>query len=494
MADPRMYLTYKCELAKATESSSLRAFGNAVGKIGDLEVLNSIGGGKIGQGLRTLSSISNTIRSGCGSLPSSIGSTIESGANWVLSTTGIGPAVVDAVRGFNPQIANQAWGQAKTIYNQVKQGKFTLSSVPGALQDLQNLERLGRNIFTGSGASSMQSVECLASPYAIDLISRAPKHKFLFVVQFTFNFGYEQLATQANEMAFVVKKSTRPNIKFQVEDVNYYNFRSKFVTRTEFEDMSMTFHDDMTNYAMQFYNLYRNAMSPITNMGGDKTDLLNPEGRGMDFSGFLNNGRIVPTSEYSASSAPLYYNDVTILKNIRMFHVYDGGRYMNVFTFHNPRITEMNLDDVDMADSAGNEVTIKFAYDTVHIATGLSANDMLYTNGTSFLPNSTSASLYPLRYNESPGAMKAAHNVPPFGAAGATSSCDPMGEIKTGFVGSIMNSAQKAISSAASSVSNAMNSAFGGVSQSISNFSAIGSNAVTAARNAVSSLTGSLFA
>ena len=267
MADPRKYMTYKCSLAAATSSSNLRAFGNAVGKVGDLEILNSVGAGKIGQGLRTLSSISNTIRSGCGSLPTSIGSTIESGANWVLNQTGIGPTVVDAVRGFNPAIANQAWGQAKTIFNQVKQGKFSMSSVPGMLQDLQNLERLGRNIFAGDGSNSMQSVECLNSPYALDLISRAPKHKFMFVVSFIFNKGYNNLSTPGNEMAFVVKKSTRPNIKFHTEDVNYYNFRSKFITKTEFEDMSMTFHDDMTNNAMEFYNAYRNAISPITNVG-----------------------------------------------------------------------------------------------------------------------------------------------------------------------------------------------------------------------------------
>lgn len=194
MADPRKYMTYKCSLAAATSSSNLRAFGNAVGKVGDLEILNSVGAGKIGQGLRTLSSISNTIRSGCGSLPTSIGSTIESGANWVLNQTGIGPTVVDAVRGFNPAIANQAWGQAKTIFNQVKQGKFSMSSVPGMLQDLQNLERLGRNIFAGDGSNSMQSVECLNSPYALDLISRAPKHKFMFVVSFIFNKGYNNLS------------------------------------------------------------------------------------------------------------------------------------------------------------------------------------------------------------------------------------------------------------------------------------------------------------
>ena len=59
----------------------------------DLQNLNSVGAGQIGQGLWALASISGTIRSGCGSLPTSIGSSIESGANWVLNQTGIGTSV-----------------------------------------------------------------------------------------------------------------------------------------------------------------------------------------------------------------------------------------------------------------------------------------------------------------------------------------------------------------------------------------------------------------
>lgn len=495
MADPRNYMTYKCNLAAATQSSGIRAFGNAVGKIGDLQILNSVGAGKIGQGLRTLSSISNTIRSGCGSLPTSIGSTLESGANWVLDQTGIGSSVVDAVRGFNPQIANQAWGQAKSIFQQVKQGKFTMQSIPGALQDLQNLERLGRNIFTGGGSGAAQSVECLNSPYALDLISRAPKHKFLFVVSFVFNPGYETSATVANEMAFVVKKSTRPNIRFQTEDVNYYNFRSKYVTKAEFEEMSMTFHDDMNNMAMMFYNIYRNAMSPITNMGSGQTGLLNPEHSGMSFGGLGASSETqnlgIDMNQYAASTGPLLNNNTTILKAIRMFHVYDGGRYMNVFTFHNPRVTEMTLDDVDMSDSAGNEVGVKFTYDSVYIETGIAANDTNYTNGSTYLPNSSTGALYPLRYNESPGAMSAALKATqPYGAQGATSSCDPLGGMNTGFGGSLISNAQQALQSGMSSVTQALD---GFSSSFTSGLDSIGSTVSDMADQA-SSIASDLFA
>lgn len=438
MADPRNYMTFKCQAAAAQQQSALRNFGTAVGKIGDLEVLNSIGAGKIGQGLRTVASVSNTIRSGCGSLPSIIGGTIEKGAEWVLGQTGIAASMIDAVRQFNPGIANQAWGQAQSIYNQVKQGHFKATDIPGYLQDFQNLERLGRNIFTPETVQGTQSVDCLSSPYAMDLIAKAPKFKFMFVVSFVFEREYSMLMNIAEEVAFVVKRSTRPNIRFQTEDVNYYNFRTKVITKTEFEDMTMSFHDDMTNAGMEFYNAYRNAVSPITNLGSSDTiGLIDPENSGMDFQGLFKSQNIktgIKHNLYSGSRGPLLGTNKEILKSVRLFHIYDGGRKMNVFQFLNPRIIEMALDDVDMSVSEGSEITLKFNYDSVYIHTGIAANAPLFTNGQNSLPGSQTGVLYPLRFNGSASAMNAAHaTIPPYGygTSGITQNCDPMNPIST---------------------------------------------------------------
>jgi hypothetical protein len=41
---------------------------------------------------------------------------------------------------------------------------------------------------------------------------------------------------------------------------------------------------------------------------------------------------------------------------------------MNVYTMNNPKITQLTLDDVDMAESgSGNEVEIQFTYDGLHV-------------------------------------------------------------------------------------------------------------------------------
>lgn len=442
MADPRGYMAFKCQTTAAQKRSSLRDFGNAVGKVGDLEVLNSVGGGAVGRGLRTLSSISNTIRTGCGALPTSIGSTIEAGANWVLENTGIAPTVVEAVRNFNPGIANQAYGQAKAIFEAVSNGRFKGSDIPGVLQDIQNLERLGRNIFTPNTAQGVTSIDCLNSPYAMDLIARAPKHKFMFVVQFIFEQGYGEL--ESNQMAFVVKKSTRPNIKFETEDVNYYNFRTQVISKTTFEPMTMTFHDDMSNQSMLFYNAYRNAMSPITNMDAAQ-GLVDPENGGMAFDG-IDTGFIgyttIGANRYTGSRGPLLNegSDVkNIIKTIRMFHIYEGGRLMNVFHFLNPRITQMTLDDVDMSETAGTEVGITFSYDSVYLETDVPANRSDYVNSADSLPGQQTGALYPLRYNGTAGAMNDAHKAAAaLTPASPAESCSAINNTNTSIPNSVL--------------------------------------------------------
>jgi hypothetical protein len=413
MADPRsnLFSVKPCppenlgkSFANISDATSQRKnFFNSIGKVGDLEVLNDVGASKIGQGLRTLASISNSIRQGCGSLPTSLGSAIggglDAGTGWVLDNVGIARTTVDAVRQFSPQIANQGYGQARQIFERVKQGDFKTSDIPSYLQDFQNLERLGRNIFTPSASDNKSLTErCEASPYAIDLIQRAPKYKFLFVVQFICNEQYQDL----NELdfAFVVKRSTRPTTTFVMEDVNYYNFRTKHITKVEFSDMDMAFHDDNNNLATRFYSAYTKAMSPISNVVG----LYDPEEYGMDFTSSVlspnNNQRPIenniPSSYYTASRGPLAGYIKNIIQEIRLFHVFDYGQKMNVFRFFNPRITSFDLDEVDMSiGDEGSQINMKFNYDSVYVDTDIPMDDSTYA-----IADRSRNAVYPLKYND----------------------------------------------------------------------------------------------
>jgi hypothetical protein len=451
MADPRTHIVKPCPpayLGKSAASisqsaASRRNLTNAAGKLGDLEVLNSAGAGDIGKGLRTLASVSNTIRQGCGSLPTSLGGALGSivnsaeaeftaGTDWVLSQMNMGYTTVEAVRAFNPGAANQAQGQAQQIYNQVRQGNFKASDIPNALQDFQNLERLARQIYTppkGDHNSSLHP-QCEASAYALDLIARQPKQKFMFIVQFIPSSGYADLTNL--DVAFMVHESTRPSIKYQMEDINFYNFHSKVITKTEFEPMTMTFYDDIRNDAGRFHAAVLKALTPIANyptydefgmtLAGRGRSTESPEDRGMlydvasdaidgvSYLGRKSTASIGPLNNISGSTT----GNITLFREIKLYHVFDGGRKMNIYSCYNPRITDLKLDALSMAESATTNVELSFAYDTCYIDTNVSFEDgKLARSAQASSAGIANSALYSLQYYASPSAAKGPNKVPP---------------------------------------------------------------------------------
>ncbi len=418
----------KSGAAISASDSMRRDFFNSTGKIGDLEVLNDIGGGTIGEGLRTLTHASNAIRTGCGSLPTIIGDSIDQGANWVLENIGIAPTVIDTLKQFHPEIANTAYGNAKAIYERVQQGHLKMTDIPSYLQEFQDLERLARGIYTPGSNDRTESLKarCEASPYAIDLLARAPKYKFLFLVQFKLDPGFLEsdpsYETSLNGMAFVIKKTSRPHIKYITEDVNYYNYRTKVITKTEFEEMAMSFHDDNLGYTHTFYKACIKAMSPITNNENwVAPDLL--ENDGLNFPNGKHTG-----PNYSASLGPLPGDSKQqIFQEITLYHVHDWGNTTDVYHFYNPRITQLQPDDLDMAESTtGNELIMNFHYDYVFMET-VPTQDLT-------LEDLQANAVYQLRYNDDAKSTQGPNNagISPFGNPVPTNSaCNTMGTTNT---------------------------------------------------------------
>ncbi|PPD55691.1 MAG: hypothetical protein CTY12_00095 [Methylotenera sp.] len=436
--DPRNFTVKPCPAAYSAKSSASigsavsnrRDFFNSVGKIGDLQVLNSVGAGAIGQGLRTLASASNSIRTGCGSLPSVIGDSIDQGANWVLDNMGISPTVIDSLRGLNPSIANHAWGQAKNIYENIQKGHFKATDIPSYLQDFQNLERLARGIYTpGDDRLNSLSPACEASPYAIDLIARAPKYKFLFVVQFVTARGFESLNDTLRGMAFVVKKSSRPKITYQSEDVNHYNFRSSVITKAKFEDMTMSFHDDILNNTTDFYTAYMRAMSPITNLSPSEAPTHDSlQELGMQFEGRTLSKDGVASNYAASLGIQPEENKQCVFKEIILYHVFDNGNRITAYHFITPRITQLDPDDVDMSvGNEGNELSLTFSYDNIYVET------KHISEFNENLLGAQSDAFYQLKYNDSPSKMGPSSNgINPFGTPiGGSSTCDPLGSQDT---------------------------------------------------------------
>lgn len=422
MADPRFQVKpcppqfagrYEAEIGRQTSRS--RDFFNMTGKIGDLEILNDVGGGAIGEGLRVLAGISDTVRNGCGSLPTSIGgvageildeasAVMSNGVNWVLESLGLDVTMIEMVEAFDPRVANEAYGQAKQIYEMIRNGELEITDIPYILQDFQNLERLARKIYTPSSARGDRPAlaeRCEASPYAVDLISRHGKYQFLFVVEFVFNAPYTELGTLT--FPFVVKKSSRPGMKYQMEDVNYYNYMTKAITRAEFDDITLTFHDDQQNETMRFFNAYMRSTSPITNIA-TANELGEAEEIGMDF-GRRGQGigaspgttGQIESSPYAATTGPLNDGHKTVLSQINIYHVYGNGNFMNTMVFHKPRILQMSMNDLDMSASELGEITCVFNYDSIYIETDVPVT----TQNSPTLEQARANPIYPLKYNDS---------------------------------------------------------------------------------------------
>lgn len=372
----------------ATQDASL-ALSSTIGVVGSFANLAAgIGGGTVGAGLSVLAGISDAVRiGGMSQIPQAA---IGNGQSYVLKTVGIDQNQLNTAGQFNPSVANNALNGASQVYNSVSQGRFTAQDIPAAFSALQNGAALISSLFTPAGpATEPQASQfgqtCGVGNYATDLIKFAPKYKFLFVVEFQFDPVFQKIIGKQGgtiDPAFVIKSTTRPAVDFEYEDVNMYNFRTKVARKTMYQPICMKFLDDDRNNALQFYNLYLKLISPIANLNAevvqmDPLTVYDLAGGGMGFESStapINGSWAPPTvGHLYAGSMGAFGNADTrnILRRISIYHVYRAGTLMNQMHFYNPKITKLELDDLDMASSEGAEVSLTFSYDSVYIEPGV---------------------------------------------------------------------------------------------------------------------------
>lgn len=200
-----------------------------------------------------------------------------------------------------------------------------------------------------------------------------PKYKFLFMVEFVFHPEYQHLMSSEgrlkSQFEFVVKNSTRPNVSFEHDEVNMYNYWTKVPKRTIYEPITMRFYDDIQNSASTFYTNYMRAMSPIANEGQDGNMVLPNHYQEHSLTQSVVSRTGTPNNTIGGASLGALNGDATnILLEIKLYHLYDWGKLLNVYHMYNPKITNLNLDDVDMAESgAGSELEIQFVYDGLYV-------------------------------------------------------------------------------------------------------------------------------
>lgn len=221
------------------------------------------------------------------------------------------------------------------------------------------------------GIENIGGGEWQSPKYAGDFIeSWAPKHKFLFKVRFIFNdpFG-SGMDTSAMEFFYAVKAIDKPKVTYDYDEVNMYNYRTKVLRMMHYEPLNVTFHDDIGNKVLNFFDYYRRCMSPHANrmstMGGKPDPLA--EAMGMSYEDF-SAGK--PTPGYTAGTGFLPNNQKNILKCIELIQIFAHGVDYNKFVFMNPKITNFDFDDVDHDVSDGNTMTASFEYDGLFVSYG----------------------------------------------------------------------------------------------------------------------------
>lgn len=342
--DPRKFIISCPEKEKPTDKFS--AF-DAISNVSGLEIQN-----KAFDRLRTLVKIGNTAQKN---------TVVGDGVAWVFDKMGLNYELTNSsILQFSPSVANTAIGSAKQIAEKIKQGNFQLEDIPQYLADFTNLEKLIKGLYTDPKEVNQAIEVCQSTHYASDLIGYAPKFKFMFVVEFVLNGEYHPtfLANGNRKTAAFCQTFERPNPTFEYEMVNMYNFRTRVLTKVTYPSATMTFLDDSQNHVMEFFQQYMREMSPLYRLE-DPSDF---ENNGMNFS---SNAR--SSSMKQPSIAP--HKD--IFREIRVYHLWQSGRYFNLYRYFNPKIEEIQFDPYDMADGQTTTIGCQFAYDSLNVQTGL---------------------------------------------------------------------------------------------------------------------------
>lgn len=230
------------------------------------------------------------------------------------------------------------------------------------------------------------------SAYAKDLArwENSPKHKFLFITEIEIHPFYVGIADMAR-FALLTQSASRPKLKFEHQEFNEYGIRKGVLTKTSFEPINLSFIDDNDNSAMQFFTNVLKLMSPITNISNSATvgqrqyDFKTGQGTVTHIN--TSTGGIAVQERKNGEHSPNVYAQssgypgeklsrvqggaVSIFKSIKIHHVHLYGEAVNTFTFMNPRLLSMDLDDLDM-NSSDDITTLKlsFGYDYLTSDTG----------------------------------------------------------------------------------------------------------------------------
>ena len=215
---------------------------------------------------------------------------------------------------------------------------------------------------------------------------RDPKIKFLFKVRFVINPDVratiallpdgQGIADKLDRnLTYIIKSIDMPKYKFNYEQFNYYNFRTKTLKKIEHEPLNFVFYDDIANSALDFVNTYIQLLSPIHRHAwttGSDLENLGIQPRFED--------QVTPTSAQrsvlGANGNAKHILDEIVIEQIYLDRSPTGAGNpqeaikTNTFVFKNPRLESFDIDANDYEEGAApHMINCTFDFDALHIIT-----------------------------------------------------------------------------------------------------------------------------
>lgn len=179
-----------------------------------------------------------------------------------------------------------------------------------------------------------------------------PKLKFNFTMEIELRGDLDKPIMGTADMALneiPLKSVTRPNPTVTTVDVNFYNYRTKVQTKTDFGTITATMYDDAADIA---HNILQNCMMDIS-----------PAASGVNDKALLDNPDLVPFGALSSIGKQDFRNGP--IRSIKVHHhfVFRGKPLIGTYTYANPKIQSVDLGDLSMTESDATYCVLTFSYD-----------------------------------------------------------------------------------------------------------------------------------
>lgn len=254
-------------------------------------------------------------------------------------------------------------------------GTIEALDLPGPIGSLASMAFIQQNYTDQPKLSELITPECSPSPYAMDLLAYAPKHNFMFMVEFVFQPDYADLGfdnadkAQTIKFQYLCRSFQRPDITIEYEDVNMYNFRTKVAKKVTYAPVMVKMYDDIKNSTMEFAEKYLKAMSPIANVAPESSGLMEYHGQNYGKGYKPRSGPTLPGG--TGSLGGLINNNNTILRLVNVYHVFAFGKKVNSYTLINPKIQRMVMSDFSMEEQEAATLELELSYDSYYIQTNV---------------------------------------------------------------------------------------------------------------------------